>query len=78
MNKGLRGALGIAVALAAFYGVKIFKQQVLSREPTAAEVSKQLDDLSARAAREHPELSKTDALKEFLIPHLSHPMIRRG
>jgi hypothetical protein len=38
MNKGLRGALGIAVALAAFYGIKTFKQQA---EPTAEEVSKQ-------------------------------------
>lgn len=66
MNKGARGALGIVVALAAFYGVKTLKQQAMSREPTAAEVSKQLNDLGARAAREHPGLPKTDALKELV------------
>lgn len=39
MNKVARGALGITVALAAFYGVKTLRQDAFSREPTAAELT---------------------------------------
>jgi hypothetical protein len=69
MNRVARGALGIAVALAAFYGVKTLKQEALGREPTSAELTKQLDDLRERAEREHPDMSKTDAFKQLASEH---------
>lgn len=53
------------MALAAFIAVKTLKQEALSREPTAAEMTKKLDDLKAQAEREHPDMAKSDAFKQL-------------
>ncbi|WP_460709509.1 hypothetical protein [Lysobacter terrae] len=64
MNKFVQGALSVAVGLAAFYGVRSLGQLAANREPTAEELSKRMDDLRARATREHPGMATTDAMKE--------------
>lgn len=64
MNKIVQGALSISVALVAFYGVKSLKQNAANREPTTAEIRQKMDDLRTRAESEHPDMAKTDALKQ--------------
>lgn len=64
MNKIAKGALGLVVALLAFYGVRALKQQTMSREPTGAEIAQKMDELRAQAEREHPTMAKSDALKQ--------------
>jgi hypothetical protein len=66
MNKFVQGALSVAVALAAFYGVRALKQEAANREPTAEELSQKMDALRTRAEAEHPEMAKTDALKQLV------------
>lgn len=67
MNKFAQSALSVAVMLAAFYGVKSLRQHAANREPTAEELNKRMDDLRARAAREHPDMAATDAMKEVAL-----------
>jgi hypothetical protein len=65
MNKFLRGALSIGVALVAFYGIQALRQHSTTSEQSTAEaVNKRMDELRARAEREHPDMAKSDALKE--------------
>lgn len=65
MNKVVQTILGLAVAMAAFYGVRELRQQA-ANQPTAEEVGKHMDDLRARAEREHPDMAKSDALKQVV------------
>ena len=64
MNRSVRGALAIAVALAAFYGVKAFKQEAFNPDQMAREAREKIEYLKERAESEHPGMAKTDALKK--------------
>jgi len=64
VNKILRAVGMLAAALIAFCSVEALRQKAVSREPTAEEVQRTVDDIGERAAREHPELAITDGMKQ--------------
>ncbi|HEY1136935.1 MAG TPA: hypothetical protein VGE64_05530 [Xanthomonadaceae bacterium] len=62
-NAGITVIL-IGAAVAGFAGYEGFKWLAKQNQPTAADVTKEVDALRAEAAQKHPGMSQTDAMKE--------------
>lgn len=65
MNKFAQGAVTLTVAAAIFFGLQALKEAAANREPTAEELGEEFDEMQARAEQAHPDMAKTDALKQL-------------
>lgn len=54
----------VGIALAGFAGYEGLKWLQKQNQPTAADVTKQVDALRTEATQKHPDLSQTDAMKQ--------------
>lgn len=62
MKKAGHALLMALAALAAFYAVKYFRQELRDGQDYAA-LGEQIKQMDAEAARQHPDMAKTDAVK---------------
>lgn len=65
MNGPARWIATIAIALVAYFGVKSLRQSATDRLPTEAEVTEKVDGMRNAASAANPNLSKSDALREY-------------
>jgi hypothetical protein len=60
MSRTVQIAVAIVAAVAAFYGIRQFRQY-----ETRVAIADKMDEMQAAADRKHPDMPKTDALKKM-------------